>query len=81
MEEYYGFSLTDVSVAELIGLIHRWKDSVIALDKLLYEDARKEFSLSGMPEFESDPFVRSIKEHIEVKSSLAEEVLRKLSSI
>ena len=81
MEEYYGFRLADLSVSELSGLIHRWKDSVIALDKLLYEDAGKEFSLSGMPDFESDPFVRSVKEHMEVKSSLACQVLEKLSAI
>ena len=54
---------------------------MVALDRLLYEDARKEFSLSGMPDFESDPFVRSVKEHIEVKSSLADQVLEKLDSI
>ena len=81
MEEYYGFRLADLSVSELSGLIHRWKDSVIALDKLLYEDAGKEFSLSGMPDFESDPFVRSVKQHMEVKSSLASQVLEKLSAI
>lgn len=81
MEEYYGFRLDDLSVSELSGLIHRWKDSVIALDKLLYEDAGKEFSLSGMPDFESDPFVRSVKQHMEVKSSLASQVLEKLSAI
>jgi hypothetical protein len=81
MEEYYGFRLSCLSVAELSELIRRWKDSVIALDRLLYEDARKEFALSGMPDFESDPFVRSVKEHMEIKSALADEVLRKLSSI
>ena len=81
MEEYYGFRLSCLSVAELSELIRRWKDSVIALDRLLYEDARKEFALSGMPDFESDPFVRSVKEHMEIKSTLADEVLRKLSSI
>lgn len=81
MEEYYGFRLSCLSVAELSELIRRWKDSVIALDRLLYEDARKEFALSSMPDFESDPFVRSVKEHMEIKSALADEVLRKLSSI
>ena len=81
MEEYYGFRLADLSVSDLSGLIHRWKDAVIALDKLLYEDAGKEFSLSGMPDFESDPFVRSVKQHMEVKSSLASQVLEKLSAI
>ena len=81
MEEYYGFRLSELSVEDLSKLILRWKDSVVALDRLLYEDARKEFSLSGMPDFESDPFVRSVKEHIQVKSALADQVLEKLSSI
>lgn len=81
MEEYYGFRLSELSVEDLSKLILRWKDSVVALDRLLYEDARKEFSLSGMPDFESDPFVRSVKEHIQVKSALANQVLEKLNSI
>ena len=81
MEEYYGFRLSELSVEDLTKLILRWKDSVVALDRLLYEDARKEFSLSGMPDFESDPFVRSVKEHIQVKSALADQVLEKLNSI
>ncbi len=81
MEEYYGLRLSELSVEDLSKLILRWKDSVVALDRLLYEDARKEFSLSGMPDFESDPFVRSVKEHIQVKSALADQVLEKLNSI
>ena len=81
MGEYYGLRLAELSASELSKLIHRWRESVVTLDRLLYEDARKEFSLSGMPDFESDPFVRSVKEHIEVKSSLADQVLEKLASI
>lgn len=81
MEEYYGFRLSELSADDLSKLICRWRDSVVALDRLLYEDARKEFALSGMPDFESDPFVRSVKEHIEVKSALADTVLAKLESI
>lgn len=81
MEEYYGIRLSELSVQEISQLIHRWKDSVVALDRLLYEDARKEFALSGMPDFESDPFVRSVKEHMEVKSSLAAAVLGKLADV
>ena len=81
MEDYYGFRLSELSADDLSRLVRRWRDSVVALDRLLYEDARKEFSLSGMPDFESDPFVRSVKEHIEVKSSLADQVLEKFDSI
>lgn len=81
MEDYYGFRLSDLSVDSISRLVLKWKDSVVALDRLLYEDARKEFSLSGMPDFESDPFVCSVKEHIEVKSALADRVLKKLATI
>ena len=81
MEEYYGFSLSSVTVEQLCTLVRRWKDSVTALDRLLYEDARKEIRLSGLSGFESNPFVRSVKEHMRIKSDLAEEVLSRLASI
>ena len=72
------------------------------LDNLIYEDARKEFSLSMMTSFgadgdefqreldfeqvrgarfESDPFVKSVREHIKVKTELADEVLSKLRNL
>ena len=81
MEEYYGFDLMQLSARQLSDLVIRWKESVLALDKLLYEDARKELQLSSRTDFDSDPFVCSVKEHIEVKSLLAEEVLHRLASI
>ena len=81
MGEYYGFDLMQLSARQLSDLVIRWKDSVLALDRLLYEDARKELQLSSRTDLDSDPFVCSVKEHIEVKSSLAEEVLRRLASI
>ena len=102
MEEYYGFSFADVSLGYLSELVLRWKDSVVSLDKLIYEDARKEFSLSAMTSFgadgtafereqdfmnvrgsffEADPFVTSVKEHIEIKSALGDSALAKLASM
>ena len=81
MEEYYGFDLMQLSARQLSDLVIRWKESVLALDRLLYEDARKEFQLSSRTDFDSDPFVCSVNEHIEVKSLLAEEVLHRLASI
>ena len=102
MEEYYGFTLASASAEELSDLVRRWRKSVVSLDNLLYEDARKEFSLSAMTSFgadgtafereqdfmnvrgsffEADPFVTSVKEHIEVKSALGDQALAKLSSL
>lgn len=54
MEDYYGMKLSEASVEELSDLIRRWKNSVVSLDKLIYEDARKEFSLSAMTSFGAD---------------------------
>ena len=102
IEEYYGVSLDNVEPERLEELICRWRNSVVDLDNLIYEDARKEFSLSMMTSFgadgdefqreldfeqvrgarfESDPFVKSVREHIKVKTELADEVLSKLRNL
>ena len=62
IREYYGVSLESVTVEKLSELIVRWRSSVIALDNLIYEDAGKEFALAGLPDFDADPFVKSVKE-------------------
>ena len=102
IEEYYGVGLDNVEPERLEELICRWRNSVVDLDNLIYEDARKEFSLSMMTSFgadgdefqreldfeqvrgarfESDPFVKSVREHIKVKTELADEVLSKLRNL
>ena len=102
LENYYGLTLQEATVEQLSDLVRRWKESVVGLDRMIYEDARKEFSLSSMTSFgadgddherqedfmqvrgasfESDPFVRTVKEHIEVKSALGETALAKLASL
>ena len=99
IEKCYGVNLQTVSVEELSDIVRKWKDSVVTLDKMLYDDARKEFSLSSMTSFgadgdrsvqeqdfmnvrgslfESDPFVSSVKEHMESKSALGDEALGRL---
>ena len=54
IESWYGLDLSTVSVESLIQLVHRWRDAVVSLDNLIYEDARKEFSLSAMTSFGAD---------------------------
>lgn len=54
IKEYYGVDLSTVEVEKLIELVGRWKTSVVGLDNLIYEDARKEFSLSAMTSFGAD---------------------------
>ena len=99
IQEYYGVDLQTVTAVKLRELVTRWKVSVVGLDNLIYEDARKEFSLTAMTSFgadgdeeqrkedfmqvrgsffEADPFVTSVKEHINVKSALGDRVIEML---
>lgn len=79
MEDYFDFRIPSVSKEKLCEIIRLWRDSVIALDRLLYEDALKELHLAGISEYVTNPFVLSVNEHIKLKSSLSEEVLSRLS--
>lgn len=45
LEEFYGKSLNDFTAEDMIEIIKRWKSAVLDIDKMLYEDAKKEFSL------------------------------------
>ena len=47
--------------SEAVEIIRKWQKAVIDLDKMLYEDARKEFSLASMTGFGADGS-REIKE-------------------
>lgn len=78
IQEYYGLSLESVTVEKLSELIIRWRSSVIALDNLIYEDARKEFTLAGLSGFDDDLFVKSVREHIASKTDLADKALKKI---
>ncbi len=102
LENYYGINLQEATVEQLSDIVKRWRESVVGLDKMIYDDAGKEFSLSSMTSFgadgnaserredfmqvrgssfESDPFVQTVKEHIEVKSALGDSALAKLASL
>ena len=54
IESWYGIDLDTVTADSLMNLVHRWKDAVVKLDNLVYDDARKEFSLSAMTSFGAD---------------------------
>ena len=54
IEIWYNIDLQSVTIEKIIEIIEIWKDSVITLDKLLYEDAKKEFSLSSKIGFGMD---------------------------
>lgn len=54
IREYYGIDLSSASADEMAGLVERWKNSVIRLDNMVYDDARKEFGLTAMTSFGAD---------------------------
>jgi len=54
IEAEEGKPLQEFNAHDVILIVERWKKSVIDLDNLLYEDARKEFNLSSMTGFGID---------------------------
>lgn len=101
IESYYGKDLRTITAAEIIALVRKWQDSVLRLDELLYEDARKEFSLTSMTgfgvdgsreekrqdfegvrgDFENNPFVTAVREHIVNKRALGEELIGRIEKL
>lgn len=54
MLEFYGLKADEITSKDIINIVEKWKESVIGLDKQVYEDAKKEFSLSAMTGFGAD---------------------------
>ena len=97
----WGKKLEDVCIEDLMKTIEEWKASVVALDKMVYEDAKKEFNLNAQTgfgidgdeeqkhldfesvrgNFESNPFVLTVLNHIKTKSELGDKVLNKLEKV
>ena len=97
----YGIDMSQITAGDVKMIVERWKTSVVALDEMVYEDARKEFSLAAMTgfgadgtrvekeldfeqvrgDFESNPFVVDVRNHIVTKTRLGDELLERLSCI
>ena len=54
IEEEEGKSIDKFTTEDVIRIVEKWKKSVVDLDKMLYNDARKEFTLSSMTGFGID---------------------------
>ncbi|MCA1757745.1 MAG: DUF4954 family protein [Bacteroidales bacterium] len=101
LREYSGLDMSVICSEELIEFIEKWRSAVLEIDRYLYEDARKEFSLLKMTgfgvdgtewerhldfesvrgEFETNPMVKSIEDHIKAKDALGEEMLSMLRGV
>ena len=54
LESFYGKSIFEFEASDVITIVKKWKESVLSIDRFLYEDARKEFSMSKMTGFGVD---------------------------
>ena len=52
--EKLGKKIDNLEISDIINLITKWEKSVIGLDQMLYEDAKKEFRLDSMTGFGMD---------------------------
>jgi acetyltransferase-like isoleucine patch superfamily enzyme len=54
LENRLNKKIDEITVKDLIKVVQRWKKSVVDLDQMLYNDAKKEFQLSAMTGFGAD---------------------------
>jgi hypothetical protein len=54
IQAYYGYQLDTITPEDVIHITEDWRDAVVYLDKLIYQDAKKEFSLSAQIGFGAD---------------------------
>ena len=52
--QYWGKTIEQVTIDDLVALIESWKKAVVTLDKMLYNDAKKEFDLNSKTGFGVD---------------------------
>ena len=95
LEAWCGKTVETITRADIVAIVERWRESVVMLDRMLLDDAAKEYSLTSRTgfgidspdedadedfnnvrgDFDSDPFVLMVKEHIEKKSALGDQAI------
>ena len=101
IEKFYKVDLKNITAKEVVSIVKKWQKSVVELDHLLYDDAKKEFSLSTQigfgvdgeseerkqdfmsvrGDFDSNPTVVEILNHIDRKTTLGNNVIEALAKI
>jgi len=54
MLEFYDLKPDTITAKDIIAIVRQWQKSVVGLDRMVYEDAKKEFSLTSMTGFGAD---------------------------
>ncbi len=96
---WWGKECSELTAADIALIARRWCDSVVKLDRMLYDDARKEFSSVARigfgldassdrnrrndfehvrGDFERDPFVKMVLDHIAAKTALHDDLISRL---
>ena len=52
--EFFDYPLETITAEQVADIVEKWKAAVVGLDKMLYEDAKKEFNLASMTGFGAD---------------------------
>ena len=52
--EFYNLRSDEITAKDVIAIVKKWQEAVVGLDKMVYADAKKEFSLSAMTGFGAD---------------------------
>ena len=90
MLDFYGLQTDTITAADIAAIVRQWQEAVVGLDKMVYEDAKKEFSLTSMTGFGADGSseekmrdfeeVRGL-EHIKVKTELGNELIERVKNL
>ncbi len=54
LSEFYGKNINEFTAEDVATIVEKWKSSVLEMDRYLFEDAKKEFSMSKMTGFGVD---------------------------
>ena len=54
LEQVWGCDVEHVTIEQIRRTVEEWKDAVVKLDRMVYDDARKEFDLNSMTGFGVD---------------------------
>lgn len=96
---WWGKECEELTTNDIAQIAHRWRESVVSLDRMLYDDAKKEFSSVARigfgldastdvnrrhdfecvrGDFERDPFVQMVLNHIDAKTALHNDLISRL---
>lgn len=51
---FYQLKAEEITAKDVVAIVKKWQEAVVGLDKMVYADAKKEFSLSAMTGFGAD---------------------------